>query len=106
MVQRTVLLTGAAGNVAQLLIPGLADYSLRLADRTDPSAEVLAAAGSSPDVQVGDLCDVDVADQVVKGVDTVVHLAANPGPRSSWHDLRAPNVELVVTVLEAAQRAD
>ena len=109
MVQRTVLLTGAAGHVAQLLMPALGDYSLRLVDRREPPAEVLASAGltsTSADVHVGDLGDDSLADAVVKGVDTVVHLAANPAAPAQWDELRAPNVEMVVTLLEAAHRAD
>jgi len=116
MFQRTVLLTGASGHVAQLLMPGLGEYSLRLADRARPEAMAALAAESAgegadqgdvhADVHVGDLADRAFAADVVKGVDTVVHLAANPNAGAAWDDLASPNIESVVAVLEAAQRAD
>ena len=113
MAQRTVLLTGASGNVARLLLPGLGDYSLRLTDRVrpDPDTHPAAAAGAATgthdaEFRVGDIADPSFAAEVVKGVDTVVHLAANPDASATWADLSAPNVNAVVTVLEAAEQAE
>jgi hypothetical protein len=98
-VDRTrLLVTGAAGRVAGQLLPGLADrHELRLTDRSaDP-----AAAGS--DLVVGDLTDRELLDQLLEGVDAVVHLAGNPDPSSSWGQLREPNVEAFTALLTAAR---
>ncbi|MFD2077673.1 NAD-dependent epimerase/dehydratase family protein [Actinopolymorpha cephalotaxi] len=113
MTQRRVLLTGAAGNVSRLLLPGLAGYSLRLTDRADRANSIPAdpipadSAGSAGSVEVrpGDLADPDFVAEVVAGMDTVVHLAADPSPQASWADLRGPNFDVVASVLEAALAA-
>jgi dTDP-4-dehydrorhamnose reductase len=106
MTQRTVLLTGAAGHVARLLMPGLQAYSLRLVDVVEPADAPRGAASPRVEVQVGDLADRSFAAGVVEGVDTVLHLAANPSPNATWDALAGPNVEALVNTLEAAQRAD
>ncbi|MEQ7128240.1 NAD(P)-dependent oxidoreductase [Actinopolymorpha sp. B11F2] len=68
--------------------------------------DVDGAEAVPPDVRGGDLADRSFAAEVVEGVDTVLHLAANPHPNATWDALRSPNVEALVSVLEAAQRAD
>jgi nucleoside-diphosphate-sugar epimerase len=103
-----VLLTGAAGGVAGQLRDGLAGLPLRVTDvrpvdewytpggwdaLTDPAAEAVS----------GDLADRDFAASVLAGVDAVVHLAANPSPGAEWPDLRRPNTDAVVTLLETAR---
>ncbi|MGW0230322.1 NAD-dependent epimerase/dehydratase family protein [Actinopolymorpha singaporensis] len=120
MTQRSVLLTGAAGNVARLLLPGLAGYSLRLTDRPDRAGSIPAdSAGTAPvgtdaapaadpgsvEVRPGDLADPGFVADVVAGMDTVVHLAADPSPQASWEDLRGPNFDVVASVLDAALAA-
>lgn len=94
-----LLVTGALGRVAEQLLPGLAErYDLRLTDR---AAEAGASAGS--DVVVGELTDPDLLDELLEGVDAVVHLAGNPDPSSSWSQLREPNVEAFAALLSAAR---
>jgi nucleoside-diphosphate-sugar epimerase len=68
--------------------------------------DVEGAAAVPPDVRVGDLADRTFAAEIVEGVDTVLHLAANPHPNATWDALRSPNVEALVSILEAAERAD
>src|SRR5262249_50311329 len=74
---RTVLITGAAGNLGGKLRRHLEGrYALRLLDR-DPSGD--------PDVFAADLSQWD--DRWVQhfaGADTVVHLAADPTAHQSW----------------------
>lgn len=91
MARRRVLLTGAAGGVARLLRPGLADL--------DDHEIVLTDRVPVPGGVVGDLADPDFVATVTKGVDAIVHLAANADPSSSWDQLRVPNVEVVAAVL-------
>jgi nucleoside-diphosphate-sugar epimerase len=90
----TLLVTGAAGGVARLLLPALRPaYDLVLLDRVPvEGARALC----------GDLTDPDFAADAVSGVDAVVHLAANPNPRASWPQLHGPNVLALTNLLDAA----
>ena len=84
-------MTGAAGGVAQLLIPGLVDaYDLVLTDRVPLPGGVQ-----------GDLADSAFVAKVTDGADAVVHLAGNPDPSATWTELQVPNVEVVASVLAA-----
>src|SRR3954447_13431609 len=99
---RPVLVTGAAGRVAGQLLPAFADRDdVRLTDRTD---EIGASAGAR--LAVGELTDPGLLDELLEGVDAVVHLAGNPDPGSSWSELREPNVEAFRALLDAARRHD
>lgn len=103
---RTVLLTGAAGSVAEQLLPGLQDYDLRLLDRSAPSPAVADAAGADAAVFEGEITDRDLLARAVAGVDTVVHLAGDPRPDATWDDLRGPNVDGFAALLGAALEHD
>jgi uronate dehydrogenase len=93
-----VLVTGANGRVADQLLPGLSGrYDLRLTDHT---ADVDASGG--PGLVVGELTDHRLLDELLDGVDAVIHLAGNPDPGSSWAELREPNVEAFAGLLTAA----
>jgi nucleoside-diphosphate-sugar epimerase len=95
-----VLVTGAAGRVAGQLLPALRDRDvLRLTDR---AGEVDPAVGAP--LVLGELTDDDLLDELLDGVDAVVHLAGNPDPSSSWSQLREPNVEAFTALLGAAHR--
>ena len=96
---RTVLLTGAAGSVADQLLPGLQGYDLRLLDRSAP------ADPGAGEVVTGELTDRDLLARAVDGVDTVVHLAGDPRPDATWDDLRGPNVDGFAALLGAAVQA-
>jgi nucleoside-diphosphate-sugar epimerase len=86
-----VLITGAAGGVAGLLLPGLREqHDVRETDRRLPGQ--------------GDLADPTFAAKAVEGMEAVVHLAANANPEATWADLYDTNV-VATTVLEAAARA-
>lgn len=94
----TVLLTGAAGGVARMLYPGLDAADVRAVDIKEPH-------DGYAEVAVGDLANPAFAAGVVGGMDTVVHLAANPAPDASWDDLRAHNIEAVVNIVTSARDA-
>src|SRR3954453_15816969 len=88
------------GRVAGQLLPGLAGrYDLRL---TDQAGGVDPTTGSH--LVAAELTDRDVLDELLDGVDAVVHLAGNPDPSSSWSRLRRPNVEAFALLLDAALR--
>lgn len=99
MTRDRVLLTGAAGRVAQQLIPGLVShFDLRLFDRVGADIN-----GRDIPLVIGELTDRAALGEALDGVDSVVHLAGNPDPDGSWHELLKPNVEGFVTLLGTAR---
>lgn len=91
----TVLVTGAAGGVGQLLTPRLAqERELVLTDRV-----------AAPGMVAGDLTDPGFLAGLLHGIDAVVHLAGDPDPDHDWSRLRVSNADLVAAVLETAVAA-
>src|SRR5690348_1519261 len=96
---RTVLITGACGNIGRKLRAAWTDvYDMVLIDET--------AGEDDPDVIVADLAVLD-DDWITHfhGVDTVVHLAANSDELAPWDELIAPNLDAVANVFHAAALA-
>jgi uronate dehydrogenase len=95
---KTVLITGAAGNLGAKLRHHLEGrYALRLLD--------IAPRGDSTIVQA-DLARWDSAwIDLFRGVDAVVHLAADPTAQQTWPHLIGPNLDAVVNVFLASSRA-
>jgi nucleoside-diphosphate-sugar epimerase len=96
---RTVLITGACGNIGRKLRAAWTDvYDLVLIDKV--------AAADDPEVIVADLEDMD-DDWITHfyGVDTVVHLAANPDSEAPWDELIGPNLDAMANVFNAAALA-
>jgi nucleoside-diphosphate-sugar epimerase len=96
--KKTVLLTGAAGRIGTILRTGLADaYHIKGIDR-------IPAQGL--DSVVADLTDMDSITPAFKGVDVVVHLAADPRhtPDIWWDTLMPDNVVASANVFEAAKQ--
>lgn len=93
---RTVLITGASGNIGRKLRSAWADvYNLVLIDKNAPDDD--------PDVIAADLSVLD--DEWIThfhGVDTVVHLAANGDEFAGWDELIAPNLDALANVFHAA----
>lgn len=92
---KTILITGAAGNLGDKLRRHLEGrYPLRLLDReTGGDAAVLRADLSQ--------WDTDWVRHFA-GVDTVVHLAADPTAHQTWEKLIGPNVDAVIHCFQAA----
>jgi nucleoside-diphosphate-sugar epimerase len=93
--QRTILITGAAGNLGGKLRRHLEQrgYPLRLLDY-GPQAD--------PAVLSADLAEWDDAwVESFAGVDTVLHLAAEPSPAADWPRLTRLNLDLLLNVMEA-----
>jgi hypothetical protein len=87
-----VLITGAAGLVGGMLADGLGGrYDLRLTDAR-PGAGIIT----------GDLRDPGFVMEVAAGTRAIVHLAADPDPDRTWRQLRGPNADTTVIVLDAA----
>jgi len=96
---RTVLITGACGNIGRKLRAAWEDrYDLVLID--------VAAGPDDPDVEAADLSEFDEGWMALfHGVDTVVHLAATPNEHSTWEELVAPNLDAANNVFHAAALA-
>jgi nucleoside-diphosphate-sugar epimerase len=86
-----VLLTGAAGGVAGLM--------------TAPEEWRRTDLRPGPGIVEADLTNPAAAAAVIAGTNAVVHLAGQADPDVPWPALRAPNVDVVVNVLDAAVAA-
>jgi len=95
----TVLITGASGNIGRKLREAWSDvYDLILIDRTTEP--------NDPELIVADLVDFDESwVSHFQGVDTVIHLAADPNEFALWEDLQKPNLDALFNVFHAAALA-
>ncbi len=95
---RTVLITGAAGNIGSKLRAHFTalGWQLRLLD-ADPRGD--AAIEAADLVEWNDAWVARFA-----GVDAVIHLAGNPSPQTSWESAQRLNIDLTANVYEAAAR--
>ncbi|MBX3050274.1 MAG: NAD(P)-dependent oxidoreductase [Caldilineaceae bacterium] len=100
---RKVLVTGAAGRIGSAFRAYAADrYDLRLADRR---MEGLTAPPVGEVVPL-EIADLDACRAVCQGVDAVLHLAADPSPRSDFYEsFLDNNVKGVYNIFEAAREA-
>lgn len=95
---RTVLITGASGNLGTKLRQHLEGrHDLRLLD--------LHSRGDST-IEEADLSHWDArwVDRF-RGVDVVVHLAADPVAFQTWPHLIAPNLDALINTFQAAARS-
>ena len=93
---RTVLITGAGGNIGTKLRAHFSSlgWTLRLLD---------ADARGDAVIQAADLADWDDAWVTqFAGVDAVIHLAGNPSSAASWASALRFNIDLTANVYEAA----
>lgn len=97
--KRVVYLTGITGNIGRCLCRGLAgEYRLLGSSRRGgevPGAEVAA----------GSVADGAFLREQFKGVDTVLHLGADPSPSASWPSVLENNIAGTYEVYEAARLA-
>ncbi|HEY9717144.1 MAG TPA: NAD(P)-dependent oxidoreductase [Trichormus sp.] len=98
MTKKTILITGAAGNIGKKLREHLdGRYTLKMVD-IEPLGD--------PDISMIDLSKWD--DSLVElfdGVDVVVHLAADPQANKTWEELIAPNLDALNNVFVGAIKA-
>ncbi len=98
MTKRAVLLTGAGGVIGRELTAGWGDrFDLRLLDRNPIEGR--------PDALVADLQDFEAMKRAMEGVETVVHLAAQPTDAPFVDVLVPNNVVGMYHALEAAHLA-
>ena len=95
---RTILITGAAGNVGAKITAHFretTDHELRLLDKR-ASGDIVAADFGAWD---------EAWAKHFAGVDTVIHLAGNPSGRTSWASAKRDNIAGTQHVLRAARDA-
>jgi nucleoside-diphosphate-sugar epimerase len=103
--RRFVLLTGAAGRIGTAFREAHGErYRFRLADlHTDALAET---PGANHEIMRLDISDADACGEACAGIDTVIHLAADPSPEADWESSLLPNnIQGVVNVFRAASEA-
>jgi nucleoside-diphosphate-sugar epimerase len=103
--RRFILLTGAAGRIGTAFRQEHGgDYRFRLADlHVDGLAEMPGFGNQVIRLDVTDAADCAAACQ---GIDTVIHLAADPSPDADWEaSLLDNNIRGVVNVFRAASEA-
>ena len=98
--KKRVLITGAAGRIGAAMKSGLRErYDLRLMyHRTVPDP----AAGD--DVFIAAITDLGKLEQIVEGVDAIVHMAGNPNVDATWEEVLNANIEGTYCLYEAARR--
>jgi nucleoside-diphosphate-sugar epimerase len=100
--RRFVLLTGAAGRIGTAFREAHGErYRFRLADRrTDGLADT---PGADHEVVRLDIADAIACRDACAGIDTVIHLAADPSAEADWESSLLPNnIQGVVNVFRAA----
>lgn len=98
---RRVLVTGAGGRIGTAFREYAAErYSLRLVDR-----EVGRLRGDDNQETIqADLSDLESCRSVCEGIDTVLHLAADPSPQADFYgSLLDNNIKAVYNIFRAAK---
>jgi len=105
--KRAVLVTGAAGRIGSYFAHNAPQgrYDLRLMVRGDEDAGQIEALRAFGEVVEGDLADLEGLKRLCEGIDTVVHMAADPSPSATWGDLLPANVIGTYHVFAAAKAA-
>lgn len=99
--RKKVLITGAAGRIGTGLIPAFKKtYDLILADLALEKLRVFQAEHVT--LFELDILDKDACLEVCKDVDTVIHLAADPSPASSFEEVRTINMDGTYHMMSAA----
>jgi nucleoside-diphosphate-sugar epimerase len=78
------------------------DFQLRLLIESEQQREKVDGLG---EIVLGDIREALSIRSAFDGIDTVVHLAANPSTHARWEDLIGPNIEGMHNVFEAAAQA-
>lgn len=101
--ERSVLITGGAGNIATRFAEQVAGmYELTLLDLPGRFTERHHAWGR---VVEADLTDLDAVAAALQGIDTVIHLGGERRPASPWSTLLPANIVGTYNVVAAAVAA-
>lgn len=98
-----LLVTGAAGRIGTAFYEETGDrYWFRLADRTITSL----APGENHELHALDVADLDACRAACAGIDTVLHLAADPSPEADFYgSLLDNNIKGTFNIFRAAKDA-
>jgi nucleoside-diphosphate-sugar epimerase len=98
--QRNVLITGAAGRIGSFITAQwVGRYNLMLSDIRAPGET------HGYPFQQANLSDFAAVHALCAGIDTVVHLGADPSMQAPWESLLPNNVIATYNVFEAAHQA-
>jgi nucleoside-diphosphate-sugar epimerase len=96
--RKRILVTGAAGRIAQLVIEELAtDHDIRGAD--------LQPAPNMTESHLADMTDLNAVRRLFRDIDVVVDFANNPAGDLSWEDAYRNNILATFNSMRAAQEA-
>lgn len=110
---RKVLITGASGLIGNAIYRTLAGqtglFDVYGADRQNVVRE---PATRVPRIEIpperffaGDLSGMEFTRRVVNGMDTVIHMAANPSPATPWDGILNSNIIPTYNIFEACREA-
>jgi nucleoside-diphosphate-sugar epimerase len=101
--KRRVLVTGAAGRIGSYFAEHtFRHYNLRLMIAEGEDAEAIERFG---EVVTADLLDLERMKVIFQGIDTVVHLAADPSPSATWESVVGANITGTYHMFVAAKAA-
>jgi len=102
--RRKVLVTGAAGNIGSYFAEHSADrYDLLLMIKGDEDEKDVEAIRKFGEIVTGDISNLDDMKRLCVGVDTIVHMAANPSPSATWDSVRDVNITGTYNTFAAAK---
>jgi nucleoside-diphosphate-sugar epimerase len=104
--RRKVLITGAAGRIGSSYAEhGHDDYDFRLMVQTAQDPAKVESLKRFGEVVTAELSDRARLQELCAGVDTVVHLAADPDPNATWDGLLPNNIIGTYNLMWAAKSA-
>lgn len=104
--RRNVLVTGAAGNIGSYFVQqSCKRYKLRLLVHDEDDQRKVKRLCDFGQVVTGDIRNVDDLTRHCAGIDTILHLAANPSPEADWDSVLNVNIVGTYNTFMAAKRA-
>ncbi|MDX7986664.1 NAD(P)-dependent oxidoreductase [Xenorhabdus sp. 12] len=102
MSKRTILLTGASGRIGRVFFLAMQEhYVFTLVDQRTPDYPVLPPHRFIP----ADLSDPSVSEQLVIGMENIVHLAGIPHQDAEFEQLLPANILTTTYLLQAAAKS-